>query len=154
MQEASLPGSDHGPDAHDSVVLLLSSILPLTKTVCLEVVTTLFGGSVSVPNSMPLDGAPLSADKDLFTTSVDLEQALHQALAVLKGGQKVRGSHSMGALLALHAGGKVCILLMHLPMRLLKAIFGHSSGSVCCTEIRSTTGLQVFHLGVHGIVQS
>ena len=57
----------------------------LAKAVFPVVVTNLFGRSVSTLNSMSLVGAPLSADKVMLTTRVDLELALQQALAVLKG---------------------------------------------------------------------
>ena len=42
---------------------------------------------------MSLVGAPLSAERVMLTMSMDLELALQQALAVLRGGQDVKGSH-------------------------------------------------------------
>ena len=42
---------------------------------------------------MSLVGVPLSADKAMLTKRVDQVLALQLALAVLKGGQEVKGYH-------------------------------------------------------------
>ena len=63
---------------------------------------------------MSLVGAPLSA-KVMLTTSVDLELALQQALAVRTGGQEVKGSHSRVGPFSLPVGG-IVLCVMPVPL--------------------------------------
>ena len=104
--------------------LLLSTILRLAEAVfsgcCSD--QSLWTIRFSTPISMSLVGAALSADI-MLTTSIDLELALQQALAVLPGGQEVRGSHSRVDPLALPFGGIVhCVMSVPTSTRLRKAI--------------------------------
>ena len=121
--EAGQSGSDFAPAVHDSVVSLLSSILPLAKAVCPEVVTTPTGGSVAAPNStLRLVGAPLSLDKEKLAASVDLEPALVQAFASLKTGKDVGASQSVVDPLACPPGGKIKSFGTTLPSKIRRNI--------------------------------
>ena len=97
-----------------SVFLLLSNSQRLAETVFPDVVADLFGRFGFLHKIPCMVGAALSADI-MLTTSVDLELALQQALAVRTGGQEVKGSHSRVGPFTLPVGG-IVLCVMPVPL--------------------------------------
>ena len=123
LREAGISVSDSVTAAHESVLSLLASIVPLAKAVCPEVVTTPAGSSVAASNStLRLVGAPMSHDKAKLAASVDLEPVLEQAFAYLKTGRPSGGFPTALDHLACPIGGKVHLPTVTAPSRLRRAV--------------------------------